>query len=341
MERANKLGIALIIIFLLGFFLWAVMPKDDFNSKIFKEILEQKDQADIVFKDATLAEIYDGIKYWELISKSSAINKSFGRADMNDVDGLFFDNGKPTIKFLAPSAIWYMKKNEISLNEPIGYDVKYDKTIRAELAKVKDIQHIYSVFHLPDKNTGKAYKGYWFQAKKLNWRLATKKLICSGNILLTKDNVVINAGKLEADVGMEKVMLTERPSAEIASNGDKIMITAKEIYVDSFSDIIMAKDKVTLTKGTATISTSKLLYDQKNDFVEMTGNVYVSDKYITAFSNVASYDIKNNKVSLVGKAKAKRENNEIFGDKMTIFLGQNKIIVEGKTKATIKETEVE
>jgi lipopolysaccharide transport protein LptA len=273
------------------------------------------------------------------MAKTSTINKSLGISDLKDVDGLFFDKGRPTIKFLAPTAQWYMSKNEIILNSPIGYDVKSEKIIKEELAKVKDLSRLYSIFHLPFRQ-GKTYEGYWFEAKKLNWKLSTKKLLCTGAISLTKGDIIINSEKLEADVGMEKVSLTGHPSAEMLSNGEIIIITADRFLVDSFSDIIIAENNVTITRSGSKITTSKSVYNQKDNIIELSGDVYLTDNKITAFAKAASYDVKMSKLVLKEKAKAKRGGNELFGERITVFLGQNKIIIEGRTKAKIKEMEV-
>jgi len=339
MNKLKTLITVFIALVMIGFFVWAVLPKDNFGDKISDKLKKEKEKADVVFKDATLSEIYDGVKYWELVSKHSVINRSIGVANLNVVDGLFFDKGRPTIKFLAPSAVWRIKKNEIYLTDPIGYDVKYEKIIKAELEKVKDISRLRSVFHLP-ASAGKKYEGYWFSAKNLEWKLSTKKLFCSGAISLTKGNFVINSEKLESDTGLEKVLLTGKPSGEILVDNEKVTIVADTFFVDSVLNIISAEQNVTITKSKVKITAARAVYDQKLDTFDLFGDVFLTDGEITAFSKDASYDIKNNKVILMNKAKAIRNGNEVYGEKMSVFLGQNRIIVEGRTKAKIKETEI-
>lgn len=339
MFNVKKLFTYIIAIIITGFFIWALLPKDNFSDKVSAKLDKEKQKADVIFKDATLAEVYDGVKYWELIANNAVINRSIGKADLSVVDGLFFDNGQPTIKFLAPSAIWKIDQNEIYLSNPIGYDIKYEKIIKDELAKVKDITKLHSVFHLPER-IGDKYEGYWFSAKNLNWKLSTKKLLCSGAISLTKGNIVINAEKLEADVGLEKVLLTGHPSGEIFSDSKKIFIVADTFFVDSFQDIMTADQNVTITRNGSKITTTKAVYDQKKGFAELSGDVFLTDGKIKAYSKNASYDTINNRIDLKGTAKANRDGNEIFGEKMTILLGQNKIIIEGRSKAKIKEMEL-
>jgi lipopolysaccharide transport protein LptA len=339
MDKLTKLITVLIALIIIGFFVWAMLPKDNFSDKISEKLDKEKEKADVVFKGATLAEVYDGVKYWELLANNAVINKTIGIANLSVVDGSFFDKGRPTVKFLAPSAVWQINKNEIFLSNPIGYDIKYEKFINAELEKVKDISRLRSVFHLPGMIDNKD-EGYWFSAKNLNWRLATKKLICSGAITLTKGNMIITADKLEADVGLEKVLLTGKPSGEIFSDSKKINIIADSFFVDSYQDIIIADQNVTITRNGSRINTTKAAYDQKQGIIELSGDVYLTDGKITAYSKNASYDTNINKIVLKEKAKAKRDENEVFGEKMSILLGQNKIIIEGRTKAKIKETEI-
>jgi lipopolysaccharide transport protein LptA len=338
MERSKELIIGLIVLVIFGFFIWALLPKDDFAGKISKKIENEKQKADIVFKDSTLAEVYDGIKYWELISKNSTINRSLDTSDLTDVDGLFYDKGKPTLKFLAPSAVWHMKQNDILLNDPIGYDIKYERSIKAKLAGLKDAKNIRSVFHLPAK-VGDKFDGYWFSAKNLNWKLSTKKLICNGSITLTKGDLLINAEKLEADVGLEKAHLTGKASGNIYTDGKEIHISADSFLVDRSKDIVVAEPNVIITRKGSKITAGKAVYDQKNGIISLYGDVFLTDDQISAFSRNASYDTLKGKVTLLEKAKAVRGKNEVYGDRILVLLGQNKIMIQGHSKATIKGTE--
>ena len=339
MDRHKQILAALFSLVVIGFFIWALLPKDNYSDKISETLKTDKQKADVIFKDAALSEVYDGIKYWELIAKTAVINQSIGIANLSIVDGLFFDKGRPTIKFLAPSAIWQIKKNEILLNDPIGYDIKFEKFIKDTLAKSKDLSNLRSVFHLPEK-AGEKFEGFWFSAKNLNWKLSTKKLICSGAISLTKGDVIIDAEKLDADVGLEKVLLTGHPSGKIFTDSRKINITADNFMVDSSQDKITANQKVLITRKGSNITSSKAVYDQKQGIFYLYGGVSLSDGKINAYSNNASYDTKNNKIIMTDGAKAKRDSNEISGDKISILIGQNKILIEGRSRAKIKEAEI-
>lgn len=338
MERSKEIIIGLIIFIFLGFFIWALLPKDDFAGKVTKQLENDKQKADVIFKDSTLAEVYDGVKYWELISKSSVINKSQDVSDLTEVNGLFYDKGKPTLKFLAPSAVWHMQQNDIFLNDPIGYDIKFEKSILNKLEGIKGSRELRSIFHLPAK-LGNKYEGYWFSAKNLDWKLSTKKLVCIGSITLTKGDLLINSEKLEADVGLEKALLTGHPSGDIYSDGKAIHITADSFFIDSSKDIVVAEKNVIITRKGSRITSSKAVYDQKNDIITLYGDVSLADDKISAYSNNASYDTMNGKITLIENARAIRDKNEVFGDKITVLLGQNKIIIQGHSRASVKGTE--
>jgi lipopolysaccharide transport protein LptA len=266
------------------------------------------------------------------------INKTLDISDLTDVDGLFYDKGKPTLKFLAPTAVWHMNANEIYLNDPIGYDIKLEKTIRSKLEAMKGAKNLRSIFHLPTKFSDK-YEGYWFSAKNLNWKLSTKKLICNGSITLTKGDLLINAEKLEADVGMEKAHLTGKPSGDVYSDGKSVHIAADSFFIDSSKDIVVAEPNVTITRKGSKITAGKAVYNQKNGIITLFGDVFLTDDQISAYSKNASYDTLNSKVTLLEKAKAVRGKNEVYGDKIQVLLGQNKIVIQGHSKAMVKGTE--
>jgi lipopolysaccharide export system protein LptA len=326
---------------IVGFFIWATLPKEDVQTKIKQTLEEEKHVADVVFESATLSEIYDGVKYWELIADRSSINKTLGIARLFTVDGLFYNNNKPTLKFIAPSATWNMKKNEIVLQDPLGYDIRSEKIIKDNLARFKGTIESTSVFHLSERHSPDSpFDGYWFKAKNLDWKLSTKKLICQGNISLTKGEIVISAGKLEGDVGLEKVILTDNPSAKILSVNGDIIVTASKFMVDSMTDNMTAYSPIKIIKGKSEISAFSAVYDQRNNAITLEGDVNITEGDIKAFSSKADYNINKQTVSLTDKAKAIRAGNEIYGDKMTIILGSNKIIVEGRTKAKVNQVEI-
>jgi lipopolysaccharide transport protein LptA len=339
MERSKTIIYSAVLLIILSFFIWAILPKEDYNKKVNELLKNESIKADITFKDATYAEIYDGVKYWELVAKTSLINKTTGIANLFEVNGLFYDNGLPTIKFIAPRAVWHMNNNEINLTDPIGYDVRNEKIVKNQIEVARKSAKGASIFHLPDINK-KNFDGYWFTAKNLNWKLATKKLLCDGNISLTKGNVTITSQHLAADVGLEKVLLTGSPSAEMITSGERTVTKAQEIFVDSSTDILTASTSVEITNSTAKINSDKYIFDQNTDIITFPSEIYVVDGLVNAYAGAASYNVKNKKISLIGKAKAKRGDNELFGEKMTLMLGENKIMVEGRTKAKVKESEI-
>lgn len=340
MPRLNSLLPLFVVIVIVGFFIWGLLPRDDYGKKVFETLQQEKQKADVVLDDATLAEVVNGVKYWELLAKTSSMNNTTGKADLTKVDGLFFDSGTPTLKFLAPTAVWNMRGNEIFLQDPIGYDIRSETSVKEMIAKEQAASNGISRFHLSTRNTGRSFEGYWFEAKNLEWKLSTKKLLCNGSISLTKGNVVINAEHLDADVGLQMVRLTGAPSAEIVTDGGSITMNADEFLVDSTKDVMIANRNVVIKKSGSVINADRSTYSQKDNSVALSGSVKLADGEIVANSNSANYNLTARAVTLTDNARARRGQSEISGEKMTVLLGQNRIIVEGRTKAQIKGTDI-
>ena len=119
-----------------------------------------------------------------------------------------------------------------------------------------------------------------------------------------------------------------------------IIMNADRFLVDSSKDVVIAEKNVKIIRSKAQITSAMSIFDQKNDIVNMTGGVNLTDPPIVAFAISADYDIGSKRVALYGGAKAKRDANELSGDKITVYLGQNRLVVEGGTKAKIKEVEI-
>ena len=85
-----------------------------------------------------------------------------------------------------------MKKKEIYLDKPFGYDISIEKKALALFRSLKN--NPLSLFNLPQ--IYQQQPGYWFQAKNLSWKLADQLLVCSGGIVLNKREVTGYAEKL-------------------------------------------------------------------------------------------------------------------------------------------------
>ena len=123
MKFGYRLTLIFFLIFIVGIFSWALFsPKQDISEKIHKTMKAQEKIADLAFKDVTFEEVVDGKKYWQLKAQKALVNKSTNLATLKDSAGTFFKNGKPALLFSSPAALWDMKKKEILLDQPIGYD---------------------------------------------------------------------------------------------------------------------------------------------------------------------------------------------------------------------------
>ena len=331
---------------LIGFFAWAIfVPKGDIGEKITETLKSQKKKADLFFRGVTFSEIVNGRKYWEIKAVSSDLNKTTQISNMKTVDATFFKKGKKSLKIIAPAATWNMKDKEIYLANPLGYDPKYERVFKKKIKGIDLEKDDISEFILPNSYDITKEIGFWFKAKNLTWKLATKRIICKKGIKLTKGDTVILSEHLEGDVGFERVILTGKPEATIERE-EKIKLTATKFEVDSKSDIVYALGNVKLVlestaEGTATINSNAASYNQKEKVIEFTGNIEIFIGDIRATSDLATYFMPQKKITLTGNPRASRAGDELRGEKIHIYIEENRIEVEGKTKIFISKSELE
>lgn len=336
MNFIKKLPPYLLILALLGITAWSIFyPKEDFVNKISQTLSKQKNRADLFFSKVTVAEILDGIKFWELNAQTSSLNKTTNVTSLGEVKGTFFEGGNPALKILAPNAVWNMGGKEIFLKEPIGYDMKFERNFGSKLKDLKNIKDPRALFNLPASGSP-AESGYWFKAHNLNWGLATKRMICSDGIMLTKGNLMIESKKLEADVAMEHVTLMGSPKAVF----DSTTLEAATIEVDSLTDFVYAKGNVILTRPDARITADNSLYKQRTNEVEFTGNVRIAYKDLKAWGKTAKYDIDGEIATLIGEAGALRGDNALAGREIRIFFKEDRVTVKGGTRIKINREEL-
>ena len=227
MKIGSRIALLVFIAFIGGLFYWALFsPKEDVSKRIYKTLQEQEKRADLSFKDVTFEEVVAGVKYWQLKAKSAMVNKSTGIATLKDSRGDFFKKGKPVLRFRSPAALWDMKKKEILLDKPLGYDVKLERKITDLLKTLTKSR--FSIFNLP-----KIYKtgfGYWFQAKNLSWKLADERLLCTGGIVLNKGEVTGYSEKLEGDVALESILLRGDPKLVVTPDNTSPLTLEAEVF---------------------------------------------------------------------------------------------------------------
>jgi lipopolysaccharide transport protein LptA len=336
MELLKKIGFLLFVIFVLFLFIWALyLPKKESTEIIKKTLEEQKQRLDLYFRGVTFQEIVGGIKYWEIKAKTSSLNKDTGIATLKDTYGTFFENGMPTLKFLSPLAVWNMNKKEIQLKDVIGFDAKSEDKVSRFLSEAKKVD--ITTFTLPARYQ-KRGEGYFFKAKKLSWRLADQKISCGGGIWLTKGEISGLGRELQADVGLQKVLLKGNPKVVLV-NRDIITIEAQAFTVDSPTDTLSADGGVTLTSDHIKIKTQKINYRQRDNQIEIIKSVHITYRDILATADQALYDITKQVITLSQNTRLKRQDSIMTGDKITVSLKDKTFKISGKTKAVISEEE--
>ncbi len=338
MKLGSRIILIIFVVFIAGIFYWALFsPKEDVSERIYQTLKEQEKRADLSFKDVTFEEVVAGVKYWQLKAETAMVNKSTGIATLKNANGSFFKNGKPVLLFRSPAALWDMKKKEIILDKPLGYDVNLERQISNLIKTLKKPR--LSVFNLP-----KLYKqglGYWFQANNLSWKLADQKLLCTGGIMLNKGEVTGYSERLEGDVALERIILEGKPRVEVTpAQTSPIILEADTFEIVSVENIIFARGNPRIRWEEAVVSADKLKYLQAEEVLKLTDNVKVSYKDIQAFGRSADYLTEESKIVLEGDARAIQGENQLKGEKVMISLKDKKISVMGKGKVVITEEDL-
>jgi len=321
--------------FIVWIFVWALFaPKEDISDRITRTLEEQEKRADLSFKEVTFEEIVDGVKYWQLNAQTAKVNKSTEISTLKDSKGIFYKNGKAVLRFISPAALWDMKKREILLDQPIGYDVSLERQISTLIKSIK--QSRYSVFNLP-----KMYdqgQGYWFKARNLSWKFADQQMTCSGGIVLNKGDITGFADRLDGDVAMEKIVLKGEPKIVLnPDRGAPITVEAESFEVISANDTVLAEGNPVILWKDAKIYAERIKYLQAEKKLELSGAVNVQYRDIDAWGNKAEYFSEDDKIILKGNARASQADNKLSGEKVMVSLKEQKISVMGRGKAIITE----
>lgn len=334
MSFFKRLPLILLGAILVGLALWAAFaPKEDLTTKVVKTLEEQKHRADLFFNGVTASEIVEGKKYWELKAKSSSLNNSTNVTEFSDVKGTFFRGGVDAMRILSPTAVWDMGKKDIYMNEPIGYDIKFEKAFGPRISELRALKDTRAIFNFP-ADSATTESGYWFKSHNLVWRLADEKIICKGGIILTKGNAVVIADRLEADVAMEHAVLKGSPEAIV----ENTTFYANVIEVDNKDNYVLATGNTVGKMPETIVLSDSALYKQSEGKIEFQGNVAITYKDLKGWGGIAEYYINREEAVLRNGAHAIREGNSIKGDEIHIFLKSNKISVKGKTKVKISGT---
>lgn len=301
----KNLPVVIVLLIVISMFAWALFaPKENISKKISKKINEQKQKADLFMKGVTFSEITGGVKYWEIKSISSEINKNKDTAYLSETVGAFFKKGIPTFHIISPKILWNMKSKEIFIDSALGFS-----------------------------------KSFKFETKKLYWSLASKKLKTDEDVIIERGDSTIYAKGFTADIALENIELAGRPRAEIKTGRKDglLNIEADRFEIDGKNGIIKAIGLARANRGELNLNCGQLQYREKVKIITADENVKITFNDILAGSDSASYNINNDKIILSGHAAAKRGENELTGDKLIINLKDNKIGVVGRTKAVIQD----
>lgn len=325
------------ITFFAWLFYWArFTPKQDISARIYQTLKEQETRADLSFKRVTFEEIQRGIKYWQLAAESAMVNKDTGLATLKNTSGLFYKAGRPTLRFHSPAAMWDMKKKEIYLDKPIGYDVAITKTLTS-LLKNRKVGGA-STFYFP--TAASKNQGYWFQAANLSWKLADEQLLCTGGIKLSKGNVTGLAERLASDVGLETITLSGSPSITLNEpKSPPVTIEAETFDIINQQGLFSANGKPTIVWGGAKIEAEKATFIQPLQKLELTNNIVLNYQDIFATSNSANYLVASQELILEGQAQATQGKDHLSGDKLAVSLKDKKISLIGKSHVIITDEE--
>lgn len=323
-----------ILIIVFAWFFWALYsPKEDVSQRIYKTLKEQEKRADLAFKKVTFEEVSAGEKFWQLAAETAVVNKDTGIATLQDTDGTFYKKGKAVLRFRSPAALWDMRKKEIYLDKPLGYDALYEKQISSLIRSLRAAQP--SVFNLPPEY--KKGLGYWFQANNLSWKLADEQLLCTGGILLNKGEITGYAESLKGDVELKKVVLEGSPRVVISPD---VTFEAQAFELNRAQDLFIAHGNPQVTWQDARAASDSARYFQAEKRLRLDGKVKINYKDILAWGDSADYLTRDQKVVLFGNAHAEQGGNKLSSDRILVSLKDQKISLLGKSKVVITEEEL-
>ena len=335
MNFSRTAPLLVVIAVIIGWFGWALFsPKQDISQVIYQTIKDQQGRADLAFKKVSFEEVSGGEKFWELQAVSAVVNKDSGVATLQETTGTFYKHGRPVLKFRSPAALWDMKKKEIFLDKPLGYDVAYERRIATLQKTLRDKPG--SLFTIAENY--QQGLGYWFQAKNLSWKVADQQLLCTGGIVLNKGEITGYADSLRGDVELKKVHLEGTPRLVIVpARSSPVTFEATSFELDRELDQFIAHGDPRVTWQEASVAAANGKYFQAEKKIELTGQVRISYRDIKATGAKANYLLANQEVILTGQARADQGDNHLSSDQVMVSLKDQKISLLGRSKVIINE----
>lgn len=326
-------------------FVWALFaPKGKLQEKLSERLEAQRDIPDITLEGAIFSESAGGTKYWEIDTKSSRVNQESGLAHLENLQGLFFDKNKPVLYFQAPSAEWLMKTKKIAIRSATGFEVSGPATLRP-------------------RRIDQSPAALTFETSELLWSLDAERLRSPNGVVIKRGPMTITAGKLDANVSLAQVLLTENPKATM---GKDAALTADRFELASREKVLSASGRVEFRRADMRLQSNTLRYDEPAEILDAAGNIrgqkgdlvlasgaarytlpqrtlILRDNVVAFYQNieargdVAVFDEKANTLRVTGHVLTRRDGDALTGDTATVWLTSKKIEVKGRSQVQIDE----
>ncbi|MFA5105024.1 MAG: LPS export ABC transporter periplasmic protein LptC [Candidatus Margulisiibacteriota bacterium] len=299
----KKVFASFVLILVLWLFYWALfVPKESLTGRISRELERQSSKLDLFMKGVVFSEIIEGKKYWEIKALTSQINKDTGKSLMNDVQGIFFSNGKPSIRFAAPSVVWDMKERQIKIDSPKGFDGSYN-------------------FSIPD----------------LTWALNRDIFWTDGPVVFESGQGTIKGRGLSGSPGKSGMTIKGNPVASFTRGKSSLILRAQSFGLDGTRGDITAAGGCTASMDALFITAEEMKYFRSKTEIVARGKVKITFRDIRASSDSALFRLGGNIVILSGNAAASRQGSRMSAGSLKIDMKNNRIVMKERTEVFIDD----
>jgi lipopolysaccharide export system protein LptA len=296
----------LVLLLVAWLFYWAIfVPKESLTGRISRELERQSSKLDLFMKGVVFSEIVEGVKFWEIKARTSQINKDTGKALLRDIDGMFFSNGDPSLRFTAPSVVWDMKSRQIKIDSPRGFDGNYNFTV-------------------PD----------------LTWSLSRDSFWTEGPVVFVSGQGTIKGRGLSGSPGRSGVTIKGRPVASFSKGKSVLRLQADAFSLDGMKGNLKASGGCQASMDALSVTAKEMEYFKAKSEVVVRGNVKVSYLDINASADTAVFATGGSAVTLSGKASAERLGSRMSAGRLKIDMKNNRIIMEERPEVFVKEEDL-
>jgi LPS export ABC transporter protein LptC len=116
-----------------------------------------------------------GRKQWDIHAQTVLVDGAVGTANLNGVEGTYFQTGTPSVTFTAPRGIFYFNSRNITLTGGVHARATSGRTLDA------DVVHWFPKIH---------------------------QIEATGSVVLRQKGLTVRADRLVADVSLQKTTLT-------------------------------------------------------------------------------------------------------------------------------------